>query len=216
MGRSWGARVVVGQVRFLARARRESAQVGAWIGRHGRGVHGRGSAWVVPSMVVGGVRLLTEGRRESARVVARRGSTRHGHGVARLGGAWKGMEGSSDGRRQGSTPCPSTARKGIWRGETPRVQLGYRWARLIVAGHGKAVLGPARHGERYWQTPGFKSPERTARKGYWKGLEELGRPWSGRASSGPARQGKEHNGGPGVLSPRPPQARQLTHPGGYQ
>lgn len=159
-------------------------------------------------MVAGQVRFLTRARRESARVA-------EWHGTARKGAVWRAsirhvLGGALDGRRWGSTPHRGTARK-----RSPR---GWDW-------QSSAGRGVAGHGERYWQTPGFKSPERTTSKEVQESDgNRMYRHGSARSDSarhgghvpGMTTQGKEHNGGPGVLSPRPPQARQLTHPGGYQ
>ena len=71
-----------------------------------------------------------------------------------------------------------------------------------------AWQGKARHGERYWQTPGFKSPERTTAKAVQGSHGSMVR-------CDP--EGKEHNGGPGLgIRGHHKQGITLTHAGGYQ
>ena len=170
----------------------------SWIGeeRCGAVCHGREAR-----VVVGQVRFLTRARPERALGGVTPGKALRGK--APMGAARQVLGGALDGRRWGSTPHRGAARK---RSCSGTAGLGMAWqggARQGKAGQGKAW-------ERYWQTPGFKSPERTASKEVLAGARR-GVVWRPEA-----RQGKEHNGGPGPRNPRPPQARQLTHPGGYQ
>lgn len=174
-----------------------------------RDAAGRGRSWVVPSMVGGGVRLLTEGRRESAHVAARRGSDRSGtvsrgtagQVAAGLGSARFGM--ATHGRQLGWSQVGFDSLPG----------RGPQGLTARHGGLGRGGAGPvlARHGERYWQTPGFKSPERTARKGSRNAVAG-----SGKASLGIAGYGLAHGGSPGGRSPGLPHSNQSLHQEGYQ
>lgn len=163
------ALMVLGAVRLRTWARPERATGGTRPGPDGQGAAQWGSSrrGREARMVVGQVRFLTRARRESAQGSVCQCEARYGR--ARRGVTWQGMEGSSDGRRQGSTPCPSTARKGYWRGEVWSGEASRVGARPGEASRGKswgALLA-----DTGVQVPGAHGPQ---------GLKECsGREWKG-------------------------------------
>lgn len=192
------ARMVVGQVRFLARARRESARGAASPGWHGQGSYGRGVAGLGGAL--DGRRWGSTPHRGAARKRSCRGTVAARRGMARQGRARHGRQlGRSE---EGFDSPPERGPKGLLERR--------EWAGLGRAWRGVARRGKARGAllaDTGVQVPGAHDRE----SGSWSAWEPNGLAWFGATP-----QGKEHNGGPGVLSPRPPQARQLTHPGGYQ